>query len=53
MSQRETETKPTGSHTLCGTYFTPVEQKQVLSVITSMNHRSLPSGCQEDESEQG
>lgn len=33
----------TGSHTLCNTYFTPVEQQHVLPTITSMNH-CLPSG---------
>lgn len=50
MSQRETERKLTGSHTLCNTYFTPVEQQHVLPIITSMNH-CLPLGCQEDERE--
>lgn len=30
--------KPTGSHTLCSTCFTPVLQQHAVSVITSMNH---------------
>lgn len=48
VSEREKTDRVT--HTLCNTYFTPVELQHVLLIITSMNH-CLLSGCPGDERE--